>query len=44
MSVVIASAVRTPIGSFQGSISSLKASELGAVAVKNAVQNAQLKS
>ncbi len=42
MSVVIASAVRTPIGSFQGSLSSLKASELGAVAVKEAVQRANV--
>jgi acetyl-CoA C-acetyltransferase len=42
MSVVIASAVRTPIGSFQGSLSSLKASELGAAAVKEAVKKAGL--
>lgn len=43
MSVVIASAVRTPIGSFQGALSSLKASELGAVAIREAVQRARLK-
>ncbi|CAG4935945.1 unnamed protein product [Parnassius apollo] len=38
--VVIASAVRTPIGSFRGSLASLSASELGAVAVKAAVERA----
>lgn len=40
MSVVIASAVRTPIASFQSSFSPLKASELGAVAVKEAMARA----
>ena len=38
--VVIASAVRTPIGSFQGVFSSLSASDLGAVAVREAVRRA----
>lgn len=38
--VVIASAVRTPIGSFRGSLASLSATELGAVAVKSAVERA----
>lgn len=38
--VVIVSAVRTPIGSFRGSLSSLSATELGAVAVKGAVERA----
>ncbi|KAI5646109.1 glutaredoxin-like domain (DUF836) domain-containing protein [Phthorimaea operculella] len=38
--VVIASAVRTPMGSFRGSLASLQASELGAVAVKAAVERA----
>lgn len=38
--VVIASAVRTPIGSFRGSLASLSASELGAVAVKGAIERA----
>ncbi len=38
--VVICSAVRTPIGSFQGAFSSLSASDLGAVAVKEAVSRA----
>ncbi len=36
--VVIASAVRTPIGSFQGALASLSASRLGAVAIKEAVK------
>ncbi len=40
MSVVIASAVRTPVGAFQGAFSSLKASQLGAAAVKEAVARA----
>nr|QLI61989.1 acetyltransferase 1 [Streltzoviella insularis] len=38
--VVIASAVRTPIGSFRGSLASLSATELGGVAVKAAVERA----
>ncbi len=38
--VVISSAVRTPIGSFQGAFSSMSASDLGAVAVKEAVARA----
>ncbi|XP_028157143.1 acetyl-CoA acetyltransferase, mitochondrial [Ostrinia furnacalis] len=38
--VVIASAVRTPIGSFRGSLATMSASELGAVAVKAAVERA----
>ena len=39
--VVISSAVRTPIGTFQGALSSLSASDLGAVAVKEAVRRAK---
>ncbi len=35
--VVISSFARTPIGNFQGSLSSLKATELGAAAVREAV-------
>jgi acetyl-CoA C-acetyltransferase len=42
MSVIIVSAVRTPIGSLQGSLSSLKASELGAVAIREAVKRANV--
>jgi acetyl-CoA C-acetyltransferase len=38
--VVIASAARTPIGTFQGGFASLSASDLGAVAVKEAVKRA----
>ena len=38
--VVIASYARTPIGGFQGTLSSLKAPELGAAAVKAAVERA----
>lgn len=40
MNIVIASAVRTPLGAFQGAFKTLKASELGAVAVKEAVARA----
>ncbi|KFP90646.1 hypothetical protein N311_02289, partial [Apaloderma vittatum] len=38
--VVIASAVRTPIGSFQGSLSSLPATKLGSIAIKGAIDRA----
>ncbi len=41
--VVISSAVRTPIGSFQGAFSSMSASDLGAVAIKEAVARAGAK-
>lgn len=41
--VVIVSAVRTPIGSFQGSLSSLTAPQLGAIAIKEAVKRAGIK-
>jgi len=37
---VILSAVRTPIGKFQGSLSSLPATQLGAIAVRAAVERA----
>ena len=40
--IVIASYARTPIASFQGSLSSLSATALGAIAVKAAVQRAGL--
>lgn len=42
MRVVIAAAVRTPFGSFQGGLAPLKASELGAVVVREAVARAGL--
>jgi acetyl-CoA C-acetyltransferase len=38
--VVIASAARTPLGSFQGALSALSAPELGAVAIREAVSRA----
>ena len=41
--VVIVSACRTPLGSFRGSLSSLTATQLGAIAVKEAVSRAGLK-
>jgi acetyl-CoA C-acetyltransferase len=40
--VVIISAVRTPIGKFQGSLSDLSATQIGAVAVKEAVVRAKV--
>jgi acetyl-CoA C-acetyltransferase len=40
--VVIASAARTPIGSFQGTLASVSAPELGAVAIREAVKRANL--
>jgi acetyl-CoA C-acetyltransferase len=40
--VVIVSAVRTPVGKFQGALSELSATELGAIAVKAAVERAGL--
>lgn len=41
--VVIVSAVRTPIGSFCGSLSSLKASDLGSIVIKESLERAKLK-
>ena len=38
--VVIVSAARTPVGSFQGSLSKVPSTELGALAVKEAVERA----
>lgn len=38
--VVIVSAVRTPIGSFQSSLAALKAPQLGSIAIKEAVKRA----
>ena len=42
--VIIASAARTPMGGFQGDLSSLTGPELGAVAVRAAVERAGLSS
>jgi len=41
--VVIVSAVRTPIGSFMGSLSSIAAPKLGAKAIKGALDKVNLK-
>ncbi len=43
MNTVIASAVRTPVASFQGAFASLTAPTLGAAAIKEAVRRANLK-
>ncbi|HQA73869.1 acetyl-CoA C-acyltransferase [Flavobacterium sp.] len=40
--VVIVSAVRTPIGSFMGSLSSISATQLGAIAIKGALNKINL--
>jgi len=40
--VVIVSAVRTPIGSFQSSLSSLPATTLGSVAIQEAITRANI--
>ncbi|MBM4378802.1 MAG: acetyl-CoA C-acyltransferase [Deltaproteobacteria bacterium] len=42
--VVIVGAARTPIGSFQGSLASLTAPQLGAVAIKAAVERAGIQA
>ena len=38
--VVIVSAVRTPMGSFAGTLSSISATMLGATAIKGAIEKA----
>ncbi|KAI8981752.1 acetyl-CoA acetyltransferase [Mycotypha africana] len=38
--VIIASAVRTPVGCFNGSLKSLRAAELGGIAIKSAIEKA----
>jgi acetyl-CoA C-acetyltransferase len=40
--VVIVSAVRTPVGKFQGALSDLSATELGAIVVRAAVERARI--
>ena len=40
--VVIISACRTPVGKFQGSLSDLSATQLGAIVVREAVKRANL--
>lgn len=41
--IVIVAGVRTPVGKFQGSLSDLSATRLGAIAVREAVRRARLK-
>ena len=41
--IVIVGAARTPMGAFQGDFSSVSANELGAVAIKAAVERAGVK-
>ncbi|MBS4218051.1 acetyl-CoA C-acetyltransferase [Bacillus sp. FJAT-49711] len=43
MEVAIVSAVRTPIGSFQGSLKDISAIQLGAIAIKEAIQRGNIK-
>ena len=40
--VYIVSAVRTPIGSFLGGLSSIPATQLGAIAIKGALEKIKL--
>jgi acetyl-CoA C-acetyltransferase len=40
--IVIASAARTPVGAFNGALSSMLASDLGAVAIKEAMKRAEV--
>jgi len=40
--VIVSSAVRTPIGCFQGALAPLSAADLGAVAIKAAIERAKL--
>ena len=42
--VVIVSASRTPIGSFSGNLSSIPATQLGSIAIKDAVKKAGINS
>ena len=42
--VVIAGAVRTPVGSFNGKLSSVPASDLGTVAIKEAIKRAKVEA
>lgn len=42
MSVVIVGAARTPMGGFQGNLSSVPATDLGAAAIRGALENGQI--
>ena len=41
---VIVAAKRTPIGAFQGGLSPLSASDLGAIVIKNILDNAKVET
>ena len=41
--IVITSAMRTPLGGFQGALSNLTAADLGATAIKAALEKSALK-
>ena len=42
--IVITSAFRTPVGSFKGSLSGLKATELGSIVIKKCMEHSKLSS
>ena len=42
--IVITSAFRTPIGSFMGSLSEIKATDLGSIVIKKCLEHSKLKS
>ena len=42
--VVIVSSARTPVGSFRGSLSSLPATKLGSIAIRAAIERAEIES
>ena len=42
--IVIASAARTPVGSFNGSFSDMNAADLGSIAIKEAISRAKIKT
>ena len=42
--IVITSAVRTPIGTFRGSLKDMQASDLGSIVVKAAIKKSNLKT
>ena len=42
--VVIVSATRTPVGSFNGSFSNMSAADLGSIVIKEAVNRAKIKT
>ena len=42
--IVIVSAARTPVGSFNGSFSDMSAADLGSIAIKEAINRAKIKT